>query len=252
MAFFWKMKSVKNAFPFCLNLTEREEQLIIIGYRMAQLHGQGACFWMSHIEEYFFNNANALSLTDLCNLNFWLEENDMSECCYIPYITENPSLSLDDRHEFSVRRDEFLAAIEPQTIETLKHIAIQIAQDVNLHLNEIPATNEQIEGLEAYEICINTIAEKNGDQMMNEDDEKEVNQNDPHPLLPELIDQDDFIIGKEIDEPVTPTEQGEVKDEVKTDTVDDVIAFLSELGHVVGYDKINQHIKTLQKLKEGV
>lgn len=242
MAYFWKMKTVKNVFPFCLNLTEREEQLVIIGYRMAQLHGQGAHFWMTHIEEYFFNSANALSLTDLCNLNFWLEENDMESFRYIPYITENPSLSLTDRHEFSIRRDDFLAAIEPQSLETLKIMATQIAQQVNAHLDEIPADEDQSQGLEAYEICINLVAEKRGNIMMNEEKE------DTHPLLPELVEQNEFIIGGEVDLDDETTGEGDVTD---VDPLDNVIQFLSSLASVVGTEKTAQHIKTLKLIKEN-
>ena len=237
MAFFWRMTNARRVeFPFCMNLTEKEERLVIVGYTLAKKSGRYADYWMSHIEEYFFNNANALSLNDLCHLNVWLSDAGYSDICYIPVLTENPSTSQSDRQKFAVRREQWSSHLDRLSEDELYDIGQSLV--VSLADEDVSdgAVDDidgiQNEGMEAYSRCMDQLSRRRTDR---ERDSKIKASG-----MPEPVSSENFIIGGEVAFPP----------DISHD-INEVINFLKSLKSVLGNcETVDRHIQTLEHVRD--
>lgn len=184
MAYFWKVPNSSNSSsPFCLNLTQNEEELFIISYALARLYGKQTEEWMLNIEQHFFSRSNALSMYDLCKINAWLDSENLSYMQLNPYITRNPSSGPKDRVLFSKRRDSFLKNIEFLSESDLINLGSKIISNLNEKEDAIEPDKIQEEGVKAYYHTLNIILSDNYEQ----DEDIETN-------MPELVSQNDFLV----------------------------------------------------------
>lgn len=260
MSYIWKIPNIKNDYPYCLNLTQKEEELVILGYVLAKHHGKDGIYWMTHIEQHFFNNANAISMVDLCYLNIWLEENGYHDICYVPYTTVNPSTGPNDRSIFSERRDTYLGVVNNLDTEIVEKLANEIASEIRSCPGEIEADSLQQEGIDAYYLCMDALSEQESfvlerGPMRAEELIKEMDEDN----MPSLVRQDDFIIGKDVDlEEEYEEEEEELSPKIKKDidseedednNVEAIIKFLTSIRDNFDKEQVNSYIKTLENLK---